>query len=147
MVRWLSTTATVTDVSPRHSEVPPADSSALPFIGDVGLFGLHYRYSFRAFREITQHNFNVEIMAGIRARIQVIRPHYIHGDWLICFRGTQTVPTAAGNCWLMMSMQTVPVAACNKRSTPRQRIVTRIIRDISRCPHGPVVNKLYWPAP
>ena len=37
---------------------------------------------------------------------------------VICFRGTQTVP----------------VAARNDRLTPQQRIVTRIILDISRCP-------------
>ena len=48
---------------------------------------------------------------------------------VICFRVTQTV------------------AARNKRSTPLQRIVTRIILDISRCPHRPVVNKFYCPAP
>ena len=45
----------------------------------------------------------------------------------ICFRGTQTVP----------------VAARNERLTPQQRIVTRIILDISRCPHGPVVSRLH----
>ena len=45
---------------------------------------------------------------------------------VICFRGTQTVP----------------VAARNDRLTPQQRIVTRIIWDISRCPHGPVVTKI-----
>ena len=50
---------------------------------------------------------------------------------IICFRDTQTVP----------------VAARYKRSIPPQIIVTRIIRDISRCPHGPVVNKFYCPAP
>ena len=50
---------------------------------------------------------------------------------VICFRGTQTVP----------------VAARNDRLTPQQRIVTRIIWDISRCPHGPVVTKFYCPAP
>ena len=57
------------------------------------------------------------------------RPRAIAGDesritaeHVICFRGTQTVP----------------VAARNERLTPPQRIVTRIIRDISRCPHGPV---------
>ena len=50
---------------------------------------------------------------------------------VICFRGTQTVP----------------VAARNDRLTPQQRIVTQIIWDISRCPHGPVVTKFYCPAP
>ena len=50
---------------------------------------------------------------------------------VICFRGTQNVP----------------VAARNERFTPPQRIVTRIIRDISRCPHEPVGSKFYCPAP
>ena len=52
-------------------------------------------------------------------------------EHVICFRGTQTVP----------------VAARNDRLTPQQRIVTQIIWDISRCPHGPVVTKFYCPAP
>ena len=50
---------------------------------------------------------------------------------IICFRGSQTAH----------------VAARNERLTPPQRIVTRIIRDISRCPHRPVVGKFYSPAP
>ena len=45
---------------------------------------------------------------------------------IICFRG----------------MQTVPMAERNERLTPPQ-----IIRDISRCPHGPVVSKFYCTAP
>ena len=55
----------------------------------------------------------------------------ITAEHVICFRG----------------MQTVPVAARNERLTPPQRIVTQIIRDISRCPHGPVGSKFYCPAP
>ena len=55
----------------------------------------------------------------------------ITAEYVICFRGTQTVP----------------VAARNERLTPPQRIVTQIIRDISRCPHGPVGSKFYCPAP
>ena len=50
---------------------------------------------------------------------------------IICFQGTETVH----------------VAAHNERFTPPQRIVTQIIRDIYRCPHGPVVSKFYCPAP
>ena len=49
---------------------------------------------------------------------------------VICFQGTHTVP----------------VTACNERLTPRHRkesLITRIIRDISRCPHRPVVSKFY----
>ena len=49
---------------------------------------------------------------------------------IICFRGTQTVPTLR-----------------NERLTPLQRIVTRIILDISRSRHRPVVNTFYCPAP
>ena len=56
---WLHGPLTVTDNSDSHWCLP-ADYIALPFIGDVGLFGLHYKYSFR------EHNFNVEIMAAIR---------------------------------------------------------------------------------
>ena len=55
----------------------------------------------------------------------------ITAEHVICFRGTQTVP----------------VAARNERLTPPQRIVTQIIRDISRCPHRPVGSKFYCPAP
>ena len=50
---------------------------------------------------------------------------------IICFRGTQIVP----------------VATRNEQLTPPQRSVTRIIRNICRCPHGPVVRKFYCPAP
>ena len=55
----------------------------------------------------------------------------ITAEHVICFRGTQSVP----------------VAASNERLTPPQRIVTQIIRDISRCPHGPVGSQFYRPAP
>ena len=55
----------------------------------------------------------------------------ITAEHVICFRG----------------MQTVPVSARNELLTPPQRIVTQIIRDISRCPHGPVVSKFYCPGP
>ena len=55
----------------------------------------------------------------------------ITAEHVICFRGTQSVP----------------VVASNERLTPPQRIVTHIIRDISRCPHGPVGSKFYRPAP
>ena len=53
----------------------------------------------------------------------------ITAEHVICFRGTQTVP----------------VAARNERLTSPQRIITQIIRDISRCPHEPVGSKFYCP--
>ena len=55
----------------------------------------------------------------------------ITAEHVICFRGTQTVP----------------VAARNERLTPPQGIVKRIIQDISKCRHGPVVTKFDCPAP
>ena len=55
----------------------------------------------------------------------------ITAEHVICFWGTQTVPTAARN----------------ERLTPPQRIVTHIFRDISKFPHGPVGSKFYCPAP
>ena len=55
----------------------------------------------------------------------------ITAEHVIYFRGTQTVP----------------VAASNERLTPPQIIITQIIQDISRCPHGPVGSRFYCPAP
>ena len=52
----------------------------------------------------------------------------ITAEHVICFRG----------------MQNVSVDARNERLTPPQRIVTQNIRDISRCPHGPVGSKLFY---
>ena len=105
---------------------------------------------------------------GDTFRIQPIRPRYIDGDWrrptnyserVICFRGTHTVPTAACDHCLTMIHEPQPSASfasgvrklCpslrNERLTPQQRIVSRIIRDISRCTYGPLVTKFYCPAP
>ena len=102
-------------------------------------------------------------------RIQPIWRGYIHGDWLsgttaervICFWGTQTVSMAACDRCLTMSrlltakrsfVSRVRTLCCDCvqwtiDTTAPQRIITRIIRDISRCPHGPVVSKFYCPAP
>ena len=89
------------------------DSIAFPFIGDVGLFGLHYSYSFRAFSEKTKHDLNVEKNGGDTFRIIDVGGVYVlsqsgrviftetgegsrtTAERAICFRGTQTVPTAA----------------------------------------------------
>ena len=73
------------------------------------------------------------IVVNRRVHIQPILPRYIHGDWpsltnyserVICFRGTQTVSTAACVRCLTMSHEPQP-------------------SDISRCPHGPVVTKCF----
>ena len=117
--------------------MPPRRFHRVAVYRDVGLFSLCCNTDTRF-----AHNFNGETMAAVRFACvfsqsgRVIFTETDEGsrftaERIICFRGTQTVP----------------VAARNERLTPPQRIVTRIIRDISRCPHGPVVSKFYCPAP
>ena len=82
----------------------------------------------------------------------------ITAERVICFRDRQTVPTAraiaddesritAEHVICFRGMRTVPVATRNERLTPPQRIVTQIILDIFRCPHGLVGSKFYCSAP
>ena len=81
------------------------------------------------------------------------RAYYLFPGYANCAHGrVRSLPdddsrTTAERVICFRSTQTVPVAARNDRLTPQQRIVTRIIWDISRCPHGPVVTKFYCPAP
>ena len=123
--------------------------------------------SFCAFREITQYHFNVDRMAAILF-VLPIRPYYsrrltkAHELQRACYlfpgyancahSRVRSLPdddsrTTAERVICFQGTQTVPVAARNDRLTPQQRIVTRIIWDISRCPHGPVVTQFYCPAP
>ena len=128
------------------------------------------------FREIAQHHFNVERMAAIFFCIinagdvcafsQSGRVTFTETDEgsrsraerVICrFRGMQTVPMVAceiATSWRSLtddeSRTTAGVSGVRKLCMwlfAPQSMVTRIIRDISRCPHGPVVTKFYCPAP
>ena len=150
--------------------MPPRRFHRVAAYREVGLFGLRYRYSFRVFPEISQHNFNVERMAAIRFACaysanpaalysrRLTMSHesqpsasFVSGVGKLCPRPRAIADDesriTAEHVICFRGMQTVHVAARNERLTPPQRIVTQIIRDISRCPHGPVGSKLYCPAP
>ena len=116
------------------------------------------RYSFRIFPEISQHNFNVERMAALLYSRRLTMSHEAHpsasfvsGVGKLCPRPRAIADDesriTAEHVICFRGMQTVPVSARNELLTPPQRIVTQIIRDISRCPHGPVVSKFYCPGP
>ena len=126
----------------------PADSIVFPFIGDVGLFGLRYNTD-----TCFAHNFNVDKNGGDtfrtrRVRIQPMSTSFVSGvrklcprpraiadwRWVMNYSRARNLFLGYGNC------------ALNERLTTQQRIVTRILLDISRCPHRQVVSKFSCPA-
>ena len=85
-------------------------------------------------------------------RVQPIRSRYIHGDWqrLTNYSRAHHLFQEYANCAhgrVRSLTDAESMAACNERLTPPQRIVMRIIRNTSTCPHGPVVSQFYCPAP